>query len=287
MLAPRSGRSVAGGRLQLSLANLRATLAIVRGRFVRRQPLNSRFSALFFIWCGIGLLAAAVVVGLAFDTAASARVRDGMPGLSHAFGLITDVGLSGWYLVPAALLLLVANQIDWHRLGRSRLRLAYNWTSLAFLVLTAIGLSGIAVNVLKYGIARARPRLFDEVGPFSFDPFSFDAAYASFPSGHSTTMGAIAALVALLYPRARLAVIPAAFVVALSRVFVGAHYPSDVVAGFGFGFIFSLATAVLFARLGFIFRIDPAGSILRKRTFSLAPSGAPTQKRPGEITASI
>jgi undecaprenyl-diphosphatase len=43
---------------------------------------------------------------------------------------------------------------------------------------------------------------------------------------------------------------PAALIIALSRIFVGAHYPSDVVAGgflgAGIGHIVALAAAALF-----------------------------------------
>ncbi|WP_366930616.1 phosphatase PAP2 family protein, partial [Mesorhizobium sp.] len=63
--------------------------------------------------------------------------------------------------------------------------------------------------------------------------------------------------------------------IASTRVFVGAHYPSDTVAGFGLGLAFAVASGLVFARLGFIFGQTSAKLPVRKRTFRLAPSRAP------------
>lgn len=57
----------------------------------------------------------------------------------------------------------------------------------------------------------------------------------SFPSGHATSAGALATAVALSYPRLAPYWLPAAVLVAFGRVFVGVHYPSDVVAGLAIG----------------------------------------------------
>jgi undecaprenyl-diphosphatase len=58
-------------------------------------------------------------------------------------------------------------------------------------------------------------------------------AYPSYPSGHSATAFAVAALLALAYRRrwiTTLALISAALI-AYSRLYLGHHYPSDVLAG--------------------------------------------------------
>ena len=113
--------------------------------------------------------------------------------------------------------------------------LAYNWTCLAFLVLSAVGLSGLTVNVLKYAIGRARPLYFHDFGVLSLHPFAFDARFAGFPSGHATTMGAVFGVALLLFPRRWYIALAITACIASTRVFVGAHYPSDTVAGFGLG----------------------------------------------------
>ena len=57
----------------------------------------------------------------------------------------------------------------------------------------------------------------------------------SFPSGHSASAAAFAVGVALESPLLGAAVAPVAGAVAASRVYVGAHYPGDVLAGLALG----------------------------------------------------
>ena len=57
----------------------------------------------------------------------------------------------------------------------------------------------------------------------------------SFPSGHSASAAAFATAVTLESPWLGLAAIPLAAAVAGSRVYTGAHYPSDVLAGAALG----------------------------------------------------
>jgi undecaprenyl-diphosphatase len=67
----------------------------------------------------------------------------------------------------------------------------------------------------------------------------------SFPSDHATLGFAVAVLVWRYNRRAGTALLLLAFVLALARVFVGAHYPSDVLGGAMLGSLTSVAIAVL------------------------------------------
>jgi undecaprenyl-diphosphatase len=87
-----------------------------------------------------------------------------------------------------------------------------------------------AYSALKVMFSRERPRLFDKVAlPTSY----------SFPSGHAMSAigiyGAMAAALIALYPRSRRLVIPPAIAliiaIGVSRVYLGVHWPSDVLGG--------------------------------------------------------
>jgi membrane-associated phospholipid phosphatase len=70
------------------------------------------------------------------------------------------------------------------------------------------------------------------------------AATAAFPSGHATTAAAVAAALWWSWRRASLALGAFAVLIALSRVWLGVHYPSDVVAGLALGAVLGLACAL-------------------------------------------
>lgn len=82
-------------------------------------------------------------------------------------------------------------------------------------------------------------------------------------------MGAVFGVLLLLFPRRWHIALAATACIASTRVFVGAHYPSDTVAGFGLGLAFAIASGLVFARLGFIFRRPSSARPVSKRTFRL------------------
>lgn len=57
----------------------------------------------------------------------------------------------------------------------------------------------------------------------------------SFPSGHTLHAVAFTTIAIAYYPQLALLLIPFAFLVALSRMVLGLHYPSDVLAGAAIG----------------------------------------------------
>lgn len=62
----------------------------------------------------------------------------------------------------------------------------------------------------------------------------------SFPSDHAVMAGAVAAGVLLVHRRLGLVALGAALLMAFTRVYVGAHYPGDVVAGLLVGAVITL-----------------------------------------------
>jgi undecaprenyl-diphosphatase len=109
------------------------------------------------------------------------------------------------------------------------------WLDLGFLLAAVLG-SQLVVALLKHWFDRTRP----DAGPVVPLPTS-----ASFPSGHATAgaaaLGAVAVLAAERLPGSRArrllwaATLAAGVCVGLSRIALGVHYVSDVVAGWCLG----------------------------------------------------
>ena len=110
---------------------------------------------------------------------------------------------------------------------------------IGFTVLISLLFDFLIVNVtLKDLIARPRPFVVNE----AITPLITDVSpYRSFPSGHSG--GSFAAMFALYRWVPKKIGIPAlvlAALVALSRLYVGVHYPTDIIAGCIIGFMCSV-----------------------------------------------
>lgn len=73
-----------------------------------------------------------------------------------------------------------------------------------------------------------RPRPFME---FDFTPLVGHEANASFPSGHAAFFFALATVIFLFNKKAGWWFLAGACLISLSRVFVGLHYPADILAG--------------------------------------------------------
>ncbi len=133
-------------------------------------------------------------------------------------------------------------------------------TGAAFVFLAVAG-GGIVDSLAKNIIGRARPELLQTDGAFTFRPFAFHADFASFPSGHSATAGAMAMSLALVFPRLRPVFIPVGVLICLSRQWVGAHWASDTLMGWGVGVAFALWLAHAFARRHLLFTYDSSGRL--------------------------
>jgi undecaprenyl-diphosphatase len=100
----------------------------------------------------------------------------------------------------------------------------------------AVAISWTVAEGGKYLFNRARPFISDtEIAPLIKTPSS-----SSFPSGHSATAAAGAITLSAIYPSFAPALLLSGVLVALSRIYLGVHYPFDVLAGLLIG----TATAV-------------------------------------------
>jgi undecaprenyl-diphosphatase len=115
------------------------------------------------------------------------------------------------------------------------------WTRVGVAILISESVSGL----LKDWIARDRPPL---ANPDPMPLVSLPATH-SFPSGHATVSFACATTLALAVPRLRAPLYTLAALIAFSRVYVGVHYPLDVLAGATLGVGLAIALRMLGAIL--------------------------------------
>lgn len=107
--------------------------------------------------------------------------------------------------------------------------------------LLALALSHLFVQLLKNSVCRLRPK--DVL--VNINTFDVALDYYSFPSGHTTAAFAIATTLALNLPVLAAICFPIAFIIAISRLYLGVHYPSDVLAGMAIAILSSVVLQLI------------------------------------------
>jgi undecaprenyl-diphosphatase len=181
-------------------------------------------------------------------------------------GLALDVTALGAGTV-VWLVLLVASVFFWNTCHR--------WSA-ALLWVSVLG-SGLINAIMKLFFARPRPHLFPWRVPY--------AGLSSFPSGHSMTSmvcySTLAYLVARLVPSKALRVftvcVAAAIVVliGLSRLYLGVHYPSDVLAGFAMGLAWAAFCAIGLEALRYFRHREPAAVSQQEKDLDATAADGP------------
>ena len=239
-----------------ALRRMFAQLAIWLGLLLRPpfpQSYGLRASR-HWLACLIVGAAAILAVGASMwllDDWAIARQRQLPPWVIGTFASITEFGKSGWFLWPIGILVIALAAPATRDIGRrANLVITSLVLRLEFLFF-AIGIPALIVTIVKRLIGRVRP---SDLGPFQYVPFSWRPDYASMPSGHSTAAFAAAFAVGAVWPRARVPMWIYALVIAISRVAVHAHFPSDVIAGAFVGILGAVLVRDWFAarRLAFV-----------------------------------
>lgn len=219
----------------------------------------SRASWPFFLIGTVAILAVLSVVDIAASQGAI-----GWPDQWRApFFFITDYGLSDWILIPSLALMILLRLAMFPLQGVWRKAVGELAMIFAF-IFVGVGVPGLITNLFKRLVGRGRPSEFEASGAFSFQNFFNDWTFQSFPSGHSATAIATAFVIGFLWPRSFLVLLVVGVVVAISRVPVGAHYPTDIFAGIIIGALGAYLVRNVFASKGWLFEQQADGRIVRK-----------------------
>jgi membrane-associated phospholipid phosphatase len=190
---------------------------------------------------GIVMFGFAVLLPLSIFLSLANHVRDGASlGLERGVLLFLHGFEAAWLdhvaLVTSMSVTVIALIVLGWLLARRQWRTALFW-------LTAVGGAAIINSVVKKAIRRPRPELWDLVAPHS----SF-----GFPSGHAMQSMAIAVALVVLFrhskSRPQVLAVGCLFVllVASCRMYLGLHYPTDVMAGWMLSLAWVTALAMLF-----------------------------------------
>ena len=113
-----------------------------------------------------------------------------------------------------------------------------NWTRIFLSMLIAMSIAGLAGSVIKRAIPRPRPSVHSEL---RWGGQRSSSKYQAFPSGHVLASMAFFSALFLARRRIGLACLPIPILIAFSRMYLGAHYVSDVVCAAALGILCALA----------------------------------------------
>jgi undecaprenyl-diphosphatase len=225
-------------------------------RYDARRTIHRRVPWKAFTLSAINVV---VIAFFVFDRPLGQAAKSLSPPLVSIAGDVTDIGRLAWILAGLCTVLATGYAVR-RRLWKVRrqFRMAYFVQMTAYVGLSVI-LASVCANALKFLIGRARPLIYEQEGIFSFSPLNMDFLHQSFPSGHSANIGALFVALILLFPHVRLIFIGIGLWLGATRIIIGVHYPSDVVAGLALGAWLAFAVSILFARFGLVFAVSREG----------------------------
>ena len=189
-----------------------------------------------FYWL-LGILIATVAVATAFyfDTAVSAFLVQHRNRVLYNFTYY--VTLFGDWPEHFALGLILA----WV----ARRRGNQKWKRIFLSMVIALAIAGVSAHVIKIGVSRARPSVkLEQAEPWS----RFSSNYHAFPSGHVAASTAFFGVLFFASWRIGVACLPIVILIGVSRLYLAAHYLSDVVCAAILGILSAMLVAHFFLR---------------------------------------
>jgi undecaprenyl-diphosphatase len=189
-----------------------------------------KHSAVFY-WL-IGIAIAAVVIGASFyfdDAVWNFIQQHQNRGVNNFMRNVSRFGDWPSHVVLGLLLL-----------GTAWIRGSRKWSRVFLAMLIAMSLAGVAGTVIKRTVPRPRPSVHTEIrwgGPH------FSTKYHSFPSGHVGASTAFFGVLLIACRRVGIACLPIPILIGFSRMYVGAHYLSDVVCAAVLGALCAIIVA--------------------------------------------
>ena len=181
-----------------------------------------KHNAVFYWFIGIVIAAIAIALGFYFDDS----IRDFITQHQNRSlrNFMRYVSLYGDWPTHIAIGLL--------GLGIAWISDSKKWTRIFLAMLIAMAMAGVTGHVIKRAVPRPRPSVLTQMhwgGP------RFSSKYHSFPSGHVGASTAFFCTLLLASRRLGLACLPIPILIGFSRMYIGAHYLSDVICAAALG----------------------------------------------------
>ena len=188
-----------------------------------------RGTALYWL-IGIAIAGIAIAVSFHFDdTVREFMMQHQDPAVRNFMRYVSLFG--DWPLHAAVGLILLG--LAWRRGSEE-------WTRIFLAMLLAMLLAGVADTVIKRTFPRARPSVQTDTrwgGP------RFSSKYQSFPSGHVGASAAFFGVLLIARRRVGLVCVAIPILIGFSRMYLGAHYLSDVMCAAVLGIFCALVVA--------------------------------------------
>lgn len=226
----------------------------------RKYPLGATRMG---FWLYLGLLVAGLLILLAIDVPVADFAATSMVPTRPFFEFVTIPGNSAWTLVPALVIALLAFAVGRMLTKGVRRVQALRISALATFVFAGVAIPGLASNIIKRLVGRARPVHLEDFGSLSFRPLQgWD--FQSFPSGDTTTVFAAAAIALFYFPRLGWVAVIVAAAVGFARIALSMHFPSDIYGGMLLGTFGAYAIRNFCERRGWLFTKAADGRIVPK-----------------------